>query len=255
MLDTVMPLQGWVSNHSEFNDNFQIEESRLQNMLGVQWNIDDDTFSVVLSRKLPIDLNSWIPTKRNFLSALVSIFDPLGLLGPIVVHGKLFVQSLWKLKVTWNRILSSKDVDHVRKLLTELRNVNLLSFPRFVIKRFSSLHVFTDASSKAYGAVAYVVGDQSSNTLVSKQSIAPCNKHALTIPKLELVAVLIGSCLAKHLHLLFPFDQVYIWNDSKVTLSWIFSDKELKDIYVSNRVYESYKIERFLSFAVLSCSY
>ena len=127
------------------------------------------------------------------------------LLGPIVVHGKLFVQCLWKLKVTWDQILSSEDADQARKLLTELRNVNLISFPRFVIKKFSSLHVFTDASSKPFVAVAYVVGDQSSNILVSKQRIAPCNKHALTIPKLELTAVLISSCLAKHLLLLFQF--------------------------------------------------
>ena len=54
MLDAAMPLQGWVSNHSEFNNAFQIEELRLQNMLGVQWNIGDDTFSVILSKKFPV---------------------------------------------------------------------------------------------------------------------------------------------------------------------------------------------------------
>ena len=163
-------------------------------------------FLSFLARNFPYDSDNWIPTKRNFPSTLVSIFDPLGLLGPIVVHGKLFVQTLWKSKVTWDQILSSEDADQARKLLTELRNVDLLSFPRFVIKRSSSLHVFTDASSMAFGAVAYVVGEQSSNILVSKQRIAPCNKHTLTIPKLELTAVLIGSRLAKHLLLLFQFD-------------------------------------------------
>ena len=69
-------------------------------MLGLQWDIQEDTLSVVISKKFPSQLHLWKPTKRNFLSALVSVFDPLGLLGPLLIAGKIFVQLLWKLKVS-----------------------------------------------------------------------------------------------------------------------------------------------------------
>ena len=37
---------------------------------------------------------------------------------------------------------------------------------------------------------------------------------------------------------MFKFTEVRLWTDSKVTLSWIASVKDIKDIYVSNRVQE-----------------
>ena len=102
------------------------------------------------------------------------------------------------------------------------------------------MHVFVDASTKAYGAVAYLVepNNHHSNLLVSKARVAPCKEHRLTIPKLELTAALIGYRLIDHLNNLFSISKFFLWSDSKVTLSWINSDKELKDVYVANRVVE-----------------
>lgn len=38
-------------------------------------------------------------TKRSVLSDLSSIFDPMGLVGPVVVLGKIFMQQICKLKI------------------------------------------------------------------------------------------------------------------------------------------------------------
>ena len=99
------------------------------------------------------------------------------------------------------------------------------------------MHIFVDASSKAYDAVAYLVDPNSntSNLLLSKARLAPCKEGRLTIPKLlvELTAALID-----HLNSQYSISKFFLWSDSKVTLSWMNSDNELKDVYVANRVVE-----------------
>ena len=99
------------------------------------------------------------------------------------------------------------------------------------------MHVFTDASSKAYGAAVYTVNDThtQSNLLMSKARVAPCREGRLTIPKLELTASLIGARLINYLTNLHKYVTIYLWSDSKVVISWITSDKDIKDVYVANR--------------------
>ena len=114
------------------------------------------------------------------------------------------------------------------------------SFPRRIVFRSVELHVFVDTSSKAYGTVAYKVdpNNNCSNLLVSKARVAPCKEDRLTIPKLELTAALIGCRLIDHINNLFVISKFFLWSDSKVVLSWINSEKDLKDVCVANRVAE-----------------
>ena len=100
--------------------------------------------------------------------------------------------------------------------------------------------MLTDASSKAYGAAVYTVNDThtQSNLLISKARVAPCREGRLTIPKLELTASLIGARRINYLTNLHKYETIYLWSDSKVVISWITSDKDIKDVYVANRVAE-----------------
>ena len=41
-------------------------------------------------------------TKRKVLSIISAIFDPLGLLGPVIITTKIFMQQLWKKKFDWD---------------------------------------------------------------------------------------------------------------------------------------------------------
>ena len=93
---------------------------------------------------------------------------------------------------------------------------------------------------EAYRAVAYTVDslDTRSNLLISKARVAPCKEGRLTIPKLELTASLIGVRLIRYVSNLHHFKTIYLWSDSKVVISWITGDQELKDVYVANRVAE-----------------
>ena len=97
-----MPLRGWISNSQKFNNMYQVNEPSLQMVLGISWNVISNCIAMVVSKKFPSEFSSWKTTKCNFLSSLVAIFDPLGLIAPLVLPGKLLLQQLWLNKVGWD---------------------------------------------------------------------------------------------------------------------------------------------------------
>ena len=113
--------------------------------------------------------------------------------------------------MSWDQPLSSKQAKVVNKILKDLQRVGEISFPRRVVYTSVDFHIFVDASSKAYGGVVYV-GDrdsESSNILISKTRVAPCQAGRLTITELELTAALIGCHLLSHLNSLFSVCSFY----------------------------------------------
>ena len=165
-----------------------------------------------------------------------SLFDPLGWLSPLSIRGRILLQTLWKLKVGWDQVLPEQLIKDMSEILNEFLRVSEFSFPRQIALNYVELHVFVDALSRAYGAVAYVVdpNTNSSHLLISKARVAPCQEGKLTIPKLELTAALVGCRLIDQLNKLFSICKFFPWSDSKVALSWISSEKKLKDVYVAN---------------------
>ena len=53
----------------------------------VLWDVDDDLLSVDVSNAVQPD---W--TKRNLLQTVASVYDPLGLVAPVVMSGKILLQ-------------------------------------------------------------------------------------------------------------------------------------------------------------------
>ena len=152
----------------------------------------------------------------------------------------MFFQTLWKEKMGWDQNLNPDQIKVIRDILVDFQRVGEFFFPRHILHEHSELHVFADASSRAYGAAVYTVNDTCtrSNLLMSKARVAPCKEDRLTIPKLELTASLIGARLIHYLTNLFKFQAIYLWSDSKVVISWITSDRDIKDVYVANRTAE-----------------
>ena len=101
------------------------------------------------------------------------------------------------------------------------------------------LHIFCDASEKAYAAVAYwrtVFEDDSCIlTLIgSKSRVAP--HKPVTIPRLELQATVL-ACRLAHIvqteHDLKPNER-FFWSDSRTVLSWISKDPRSYQTFVAN---------------------
>ncbi|GFX84842.1 uncharacterized protein TNCV_4996741 [Trichonephila clavipes] len=60
--------------------------------------VDCLTYKVKISDKVNF-------SKRDVLSEIARLYDPLGLIGPIVTKAKIFIQELWKIKLDWSEQL------------------------------------------------------------------------------------------------------------------------------------------------------
>lgn len=88
------------------------------------------------------------------------LFDPLGLVTPVIVKAKIFVQNLWKLKLSWDESIPVEHHTAWERFRYELYNITKIAKPRRVIfsndVQLLELHIFCDASQVAYGACAYI---------------------------------------------------------------------------------------------------
>lgn len=120
--------------------------------LGFLW---DDVF--LLQMQSNMDSPDYY-TKRIVLSKTAKIFDPLGLLEPVPVLAKLFIQQLWSLELNWDDPLPVQLEAEWRRFKNQLQLVNELRVPRRVVTDDAALleiHGFSDASKKAHGACVY----------------------------------------------------------------------------------------------------
>ncbi|XP_052762257.1 uncharacterized protein LOC128204895 [Mya arenaria] len=243
--DGAMNLREWVSNSMEVTDIFAPEDKAKTenvNILGHVWNVHTDTLSL---RPVSFERNQ-CTTKRNVLQKLASVFDPLGLVSPVVLTAKLFMQNMWRKQMLWDDSLALNDLDNWNNIENNLSNSQNIHVPRYAGFQSTSsvvhkLLCFCDASEKAYAIVIYLYQNNQSKVVTqltfAKTRLAPIKQ--MSIPKLELMAVLIGiRCLKfvkEQLHI--SVYETYLWTDSKCVLYWLKSTKELP-VFVKNRVKE-----------------
>ena len=90
-----MNLREWMSNFSKFLSLLSKAEVSVRNMkiFGIQWNHQCDILQI---RGIDTCDCTAVPTKRELLKTVVKIFDPLGLITPVILQGKVFLQKLWE---------------------------------------------------------------------------------------------------------------------------------------------------------------
>ena len=205
-------------------------------ILGMRWDCEKDHLMFP-----QLKFNSYPEggiTKREVLRESSKIFDPLGLLSPITVRAKIFMQDIWKLECSWDQCLPREFQENWKSLALDLQECTKVEIQRHIhndSKESSTLHIFTDASQRAYGACAYLVTKDTSCLVMAKNRVAPIKSQ--TLPRLELMGALIGAKLADHLKTILDVKTVTFWCDSQIVLSWLSSSKELKP-FVRNRVQE-----------------
>ena len=71
-----------------------------------------------------------IVSKREVLRISCRIFDPLGLIKPITMKAKLFMQTLWKAKFDWERCLSDELISKWQVISLNIEEASKKVFPR-----------------------------------------------------------------------------------------------------------------------------
>ena len=208
-------------------------ESRL---LGLTWSKEGDTIGV----NFPTEIAQ--PTKRGILGKVAKIYDPLGLVSPLTLVGKMMYRDACEARVAWDADLPNDLTNKWTKW--ERRLPSRVTAPRSLIKfrepiQKIDLHAFGDASGKGVAAAVYAVVTQPSGVnqgLVAAKSRLV--KQGLTIPRLELVSGHMAANLVQNVREAldgFPLSRVYCWLDSSVALHWIRGSGEYKQ-FVHNRV-------------------
>ncbi|XP_075163011.1 uncharacterized protein LOC142235633 [Haematobia irritans] len=216
------------------------DDSSSAKTLGVRWNAMSDSFYYVVSTLEATPT----ATKRQILSVIARLYDPLGWLGPIVILAKVLMQQLWEEKANWDEPVPDHLMVKWSSFRDKLADIHALRIPRWI--EFSpeanlQFHCFSDASEKAYCGVVYVRIVSSdkicSHLLVAKTRVAPIKR--LTIPKLELCGALLLAKLVKIATENLNFQpEIYFWTDSSIVLGWLQKDPQTLKTFVANRVTE-----------------
>ncbi|GFX23515.1 integrase_H2C2 domain-containing protein [Trichonephila clavipes] len=211
--------------------------------LGPLWKPHPDSFALKISPTTS-KCDNLIVTKKSVISTIARIFDPLGLIGPVITRAKILLQSLWQLKLDWNDPLPSNLVSYWKSFIDALESINYLDIPRYCLQDKSirtELHGFSDSSEKAYGAALYLrcintSAEISVRLLCSKSKVAPLK--SITIPRLELCGAVLLSKLLKRTLDAFKVNisQIYLWTDSSIVLAWIKKPLAQLKTFVRNRV-------------------
>nr|XP_046478563.1 uncharacterized protein LOC124217212 [Neodiprion pinetum] len=229
-----------LSHDSEADSLFKLDKEGALKTLGLLWDAKTD----IMQYSVTIDESTKI-SKRLVLSKIAQIFDPLGLLGPILINAKCIMQQIWQLQTGWDENLPPQLQNTRDEYYNSLPKINEIRIPRNINPGNDSgkfdLIGFGDASEKAYGACLYAVsrnskGETNSHLICSKGRVAPLK--IISLPKLELNAALVLAklCHAATQAVSQKIQGIYLWSDSTVTLSWIASSPNLRKIYVANRV-------------------
>ena len=236
-------LRSWNSNLPELN--FKIAaDGRLaehgcseEKVLGYRYNLEMDTMSV---SKVDCDIGA--NTKRSILSAISSVFDPIGLVLPITVSGKILMRYIWSLspKVDWDTVLNAEVINEWKRVAVSLNDAYKIPFKRMVLSKDNEygVHIFCDSSKTAYGFVMYACYNGLSDLIFAKTKLAPLKE--LSIPCLELMAVVLAfKCLPNILSsfedIKFKFLNFVV--DAQVVLTWLLTNNpKSKSKMVKNRL-------------------
>ena len=224
------------SNHEQFTD-----------LLGHKWDKRADRFSFK-KQEIIGQLNK--VSKRNCLAFLAQLWDPLGLVSPIMIKFRIDLQELWSAGFSWDEILPPsvqtkwiENVESMNQLLTfefdrKLKLSNAVGNPE--------VHGFSDGGEQAFGGVIFLRwelddGSYRCVAVMVKPFVAPLKKKS--IPRLELLGCLALSRMYDTCRKALEFVNMknfkrIFWIDSTTVLSWVRTPPRQFKPFVSSRVAE-----------------
>lgn len=255
-------IRNWISNYNTVLERIGetnpttvksfVGENQAERLLGIVWLPEEDVFTFKLNfcDEIRDCMEGLVtPSKREMLRVVMSIYDPLGLVAAFVIHGKILIQDVWRSRIDWDHKVPLDVFCRWKLWLNALRKMSEIKIPRCYFPGYNpssyrslQLHIFVDASEQAFAACAYFrIVDQGRVRcclVASKTKVAPLK--LLSIPRLELMAAVIGARLKKTVtenHSL-EIQQTFYHSDAGTVLSWIRSDVRRYRQFVAYRVSE-----------------
>lgn len=215
--------------------------------LGLKWNPETDKF-FFSSRQ-----ENKPRTRRGVMSVIAQVFDPLGLLSPFILQGRLVQQEVCSRGLEMDEVIGDDLKLRWENWTKQLQNLESVQIDRCVKPRYiakatrTELHHFCDGSSTGYGACSYIrhideAGQVHCALLMGKARVVP--KNPMTIPRVELQAALTAARMSSMLkdELKVDVDSETFWTDSKVVLGYLNNDAKRFKIFVANRVAEIHSL-------------
>ena len=154
-------LTKWISSSPEVLESIPVEERAqeikkldlqkdelpIERLLGVQWQIQSDTFG------FNVNLKPKPPTRGGILSVVGSVFDPFGFVAPVVLTAKNIWQDLGRSKLGWEDEVPTEHSVHWQRWLLDLPKLS-----QFTIDRCFKPASFKDITSSQFRKL---VSDQS----------------------------------------------------------------------------------------------
>ena len=109
-----------------------------------------------------IELKDKPLSRRRILSTISSVYDPLGIVSPVILWGKLILQDLCRQKVDWEDPVPEEILPRWERWHNELPLLEDVSIqlcfkpPGFGKVVQSEVHSFSDASQSGIGQVSYL---------------------------------------------------------------------------------------------------
>ena len=224
------------------------DENAIGKVLGMEWDTEADAIKFMLNG---INDLSRETTKRQCLSTVYSIYDPIGLLTPVTITAKIILRKIWasRPQLGWDDRLPCEiqsDWNNFRESLSDLQK---LSFTRS-IKPDGGEHpiliLFSDGSKEAYGVAAYVRWHTSNgyvtNIIAAKSRIAPLK--IIDVVRLELCGAVLNSRLFVFIKREMPeiqFNKVYHLVDSEIVKAMINKESYGFNTFAANRIGEIHR--------------
>ncbi|XP_071052883.1 uncharacterized protein [Onthophagus taurus] len=244
-------LHKWISNDpeilrdvqgtqsTELSEVLDLGKNENTRTLGLLWDPTKDCFRY----KMKENSTSHI-TKRTVLSKIAQIFDPLGLLSPVIITAKIILQEIWESGLGWDEALPNHIYTSWLRFSNSLKDLHLINCPRHISLKNPStfeMHGFSDSSTKAYGACVYLrtIGNDGEVLIrltCAKSRVAPLKR--VTVPRLELMGALLLTELVAKVKTALGIDitRTVYWTDSSVVLGWLSTDLSKLQMFVGNRI-------------------
>ena len=120
-------LRKWYTNEEsiarKINDEPSNEERKV---LGTIWDPGEDLLKI----NLAVPESQGPTTKRQLLSSLSAIYDPLGVAGPLVMKARVLFQKLCSQSKGWDDILSEEKEKIYQKWLSEMQRSEILELSK-----------------------------------------------------------------------------------------------------------------------------